>query len=211
MKHNNQLPNTHLRKHWQFRVKTWFDQPARKQRRRLNRLRKAAAVAPRPLDALRPAVRCPTIRYNTKLRAGRGFTLEEVKAAGLTPLYARTIGIAVDHRRRNKSVESLELNTNRLKTYLDKLVLFPKKNAKKVRKDETALDADVKVVPARVNAFPVTNELVVAEPSRAVSSSEQAVDAYKTSRAARHKARKVGLEAKRALRKLEAAETKGKK
>ena len=37
-------------------------------------------MAPRPVDGLlRPAVRCPTIKYNTKLRAGRGFTLEELK------------------------------------------------------------------------------------------------------------------------------------
>ena len=35
-----------------------------------------------------------------KQRAGRGFTLEEVKAAGLSKKFARTIGIAVDHRRR---------------------------------------------------------------------------------------------------------------
>ena len=38
--------------------------------------------------------------YNVKQRAGRGFTLEEVKAAGLSKKFARTIGIAVDHRRR---------------------------------------------------------------------------------------------------------------
>lgn len=37
-----QLPNTHLRKEWQRYVKTWFNQPARKQRRRLARQEKAA-------------------------------------------------------------------------------------------------------------------------------------------------------------------------
>ena len=69
-------------------------------------------------------VSCPTYKYNLKQRAGRGFTLEEVKvilplhrmcikmlfakictflftqAAGLSKKFARTIGIAVDHRRR---------------------------------------------------------------------------------------------------------------
>lgn len=39
--------------------------------------------------------------------------------------YAKTIGIAVDHRRRNKSVESLQLNAQRLKLYKSKLILFP--------------------------------------------------------------------------------------
>ena len=51
----------------------------RKQRRRQARLSKAAAVAPRPVDKLRPVVRCPTIKYNRRVRAGRGFTLLELK------------------------------------------------------------------------------------------------------------------------------------
>ena len=36
-------------------------------------------VAPRPLGKLRPVVSCPTYKYNLKQRAGRGFTLEEIK------------------------------------------------------------------------------------------------------------------------------------
>eukprot|EP00955_Chlamydomonas_euryale_P116220 366404-Chlamydomonas_euryale.AAC.7 len=31
---NDMLPNGHFHKKWQFHVKTWFNQPARKQRRR---------------------------------------------------------------------------------------------------------------------------------------------------------------------------------
>ena len=54
-------------------------QPGRKLRRRNARLSKAAAVAPRPVDKLRPIVRCPTIKYNRRVRAGRGFTLTELK------------------------------------------------------------------------------------------------------------------------------------
>ena len=54
-------------------------QPGRKLRRRNARLSKAAAVAPRPVDKLRPIVRCPTIKYNRRVRAGRGFTLAEMK------------------------------------------------------------------------------------------------------------------------------------
>ncbi|CAJ0765862.1 6794_t:CDS:2, partial [Entrophospora sp. SA101] len=117
MKHNNQLPNVHFHKDWQLRVKTWFDQPGRKKRRRLNRIRKATNIAPRPIQLLRPAVRCPTVRYNTKLRAGRGFTLDELKEAGIRRKEALTLGVPVDHRRKNRSVESLALNVQRLKTY----------------------------------------------------------------------------------------------
>lgn len=76
------IPNQHYHKWWQRHVKTWFNQPARKVRRHENRVKKAKAVFPRPASgALRPVVRCPTIRYHTKLRAGRGFTLEELKVS----------------------------------------------------------------------------------------------------------------------------------
>ena len=99
-KRNNLIPNGHFHKDWQNYVKTWFNQPARKFRRRQSRIAKAARVAPRPLGKLRPVVKCPTYKYNVKARAGKGFTLEELKAAGLSKKYAQTIGIAVDHRRR---------------------------------------------------------------------------------------------------------------
>ena len=83
-KRNQMIPNAHFHKDWDTYVKTWFNQPARKERRRKARGLKAAKVAPRPVKALRPIVRCPTFKYNIKDRAGRGFTLEELKGAGLT-------------------------------------------------------------------------------------------------------------------------------
>merc|ERR1711918_73237 len=126
-------------------VKTWFNQPARKIRRRQNRVAKAAKVAPRPLGKLRPVGSCPTYKYNLKQRAGRGFTLEEIKAAGLSKKFARTIGIAVDHRRRNKRVESLQLNSQRLKEFKSKMILFPI-NAKKPRKGDATAEEMSKAV-----------------------------------------------------------------
>merc|ERR1712000_774409 len=90
MKHNNAIPRNHFKKDWQNRVKTWFDQPARKQRRRVNRAKKAARVFPRPVAGLlRPLVQAPTKKYNAKTRLGRGFTLEELKAAGVSRYQAR--------------------------------------------------------------------------------------------------------------------------
>lgn len=136
LKHNNQLPNQHFRKDWQLRVKTWFNQPGRKVRRRKARAAKAERIAPRPVDGLlHPAVRCQTFKYNSKLRLGRGFTLEELALAGIRKKEARSIGIAVDYRRRNKSAESLELNAQRLKEYKTKLVIFPKKANKPKKGD----------------------------------------------------------------------------
>src|SRR6266481_5935754 len=54
-------------------VRTWFDQPGHKLRRRQARKTKAATLGVRPLKPLRLAMRAPTVRYNTKLREGRGF------------------------------------------------------------------------------------------------------------------------------------------
>jgi large subunit ribosomal protein L13e len=186
VRHNNQVPNAHFHKKWQFYVRTWFNQPARKLRRRKGkgsrldfgllahcaawqcfplmevagysafwllcqqcaytlplaaRAEKAKAVFPRPAaGVLKPVVRGETIKYNRKLRLGKGFTLEELKVgpsqvqksrasaslativpeplgmcclcsqeAGIPARFARTIGIAVDYRRRNHSLESLQV------------------------------------------------------------------------------------------------------
>ena len=138
-KGNNMVPNGHFHKDWQRYVKTWFNQPARKKRRHVKRLKKARAVAPRPAAGpLRPVVRCPTVKYHTKVRSGRGFTLDEIKRAGLNRGFARTIGIAVDHRRKNRSLEGLQQNVQRLKEYRSKLILFPL-NPKKPAKGDSSV------------------------------------------------------------------------
>jgi large subunit ribosomal protein L13e len=158
IKHNQQIPNNHFRKDWQRRVRTHFDQPGRKHRRRDARLTKIAAVAPRPIDILRPIVRCPSIKYNRRVRAGRGFTLEELKEAKIPRKLALSIGIPVDHRRRNTNVESLQINVARLNEYRSKLILFPRK-AGKVKKGDSAAEvtAEAKQVVSVASAFPIDN------------------------------------------------------
>merc|ERR1712110_378567 len=136
-KRNQMIPNAHFHKDWDRYVKTWFNQPARKERRRKARAAKSARVAPRPVKTLRPIVRCPTYKYDIKDRQGRGFTLEELKAAGVSKSMAQTIGISVDHRRKNKSLESLQRNVQRLKEYQSKLILFPIKSSKPRKGDAT--------------------------------------------------------------------------
>ena len=123
MKRNNALPSNHFKK-TALRIKTWHNQPARHARRNAARKEKARACFPMPTQKLRPEVRCPTIRYNKKVRLGRGFTPEECKEAGLDYKYARTIGIAVDLRRNNRNLESLNTNVLRLKEYLSKITIF---------------------------------------------------------------------------------------
>ena len=135
VKHNKIIPNQHFHKKWQtssrgpLHIKSWFNQPGKKKSRRLKRAAKAAANAPRPADKLRPLVRCQTQQHNAKVRLGRGFSLAELKAAKISPKFAATVGIAVDHRRTNKSQEALDINVQRLTDYKAKLVVFPRKGA----------------------------------------------------------------------------------
>lgn len=137
VKHNNEIPHAHFKKDWQRNVITWFNQPGRKLRRRNNRAAKAKAVAPRPLQLLRPVVRCPTNKYNAKVRQGRGFTLDELKAAGVSRHEALSIGISIDYRRRNLSEGAFQDNVERLKLYKSKLVVFPRNpTSKRVRKGD---------------------------------------------------------------------------
>lgn len=144
VKHNNVIPNIHCHKKYcessrgPLKVKLSLNQAGKKKSRRLARAAKAAAIAPRPLQLLRPAVHCPTQRYSAKVRLGKGFTLEELKAAGLTARYARTVGIAVDHRRTNRSTESLNANVARLEEYKSKLIVFPKKRLSKVKNGDSS-------------------------------------------------------------------------
>jgi len=192
VKHNNQLPNVHLNKDWQKRVKTWFDQPGRKKRRRSNRLKKASAIAPRPIDLLRPAVRCPTIKYNTRMRLGRGFTMEEIKAAGVRRKEALTLGISIDYRRRNKSMETFELNVQRLKNYKAKLIIFPKKKAPKNKMKVTPEDEQAYKQVSLAQVFPLPAKPSVEEGPRMVTDQDTQFNAYETLRKARSHQRYKG-------------------
>merc|ERR1712227_138365 len=73
---------------------------------------------------------------------------------GFNPKEAMTIGIAIDYRRRNRSVESLQTNVQRLKEYRSKLILFPKK-ADKPRQGEVM---PIQQPAKREKARPITAE-----------------------------------------------------
>lgn len=99
---------------------------------------------------LRPAVRAPTVRYNRKLREGRGFTLAELKEAGIGRKEARGVGIVVDHRRRNLSEEGKALNVERLKAYKAKLIVFPRKASKPKKGDSTVRSPSDEIAIAQI-------------------------------------------------------------
>merc|ERR1712051_383598 len=195
-KRNQMIPNAHGHKDWDTYVKTWFNQPARKERRRKARGLKAAKVAPRPVKSLRPIVRCPTFEYNIKDRAGRGFTLEELKGAGLTKNMAKTTGISVDHRRKNKSLESLQRNVQRLKDYQSKLILFPV-NSKKPRKGE-ATEEDIKKASQLAGSVIPIKPVVKRQRAMEVTDDLKNFKAFNSVRQARAVARLWGIRAKKA-------------
>jgi hypothetical protein len=60
------------------------------------------------------------------------------QVAGIPSKLAPTIGIAVDHRRRNRCAESLQTNVNRLKAYKANLIIFPRKSSAPKAGDSSA-------------------------------------------------------------------------
>lgn len=208
IKHNQQIPHNHFRKDWQRRVRTHFDQPGKKVTRRLARRAKAAAVAPRPVDKLRPIVRCPTLKYNRRVRAGRGFTLTELKAAGISRQYAPTVGISVDSRRQNLSEESLAANVERLKEYLNRLIVFPRKS-NKVKNGDTPKDQQTAEIVRKLRvAIPTPMISGFSEISK--SDVPKAIEggAYVALRKARSTARLQGTREKREKDKADAEAAK---
>ncbi|KAK6442654.1 60S ribosomal protein L13 [Oleoguttula sp. CCFEE 5521] len=205
IKHNQQIQKNHFRKDWQRRVRVHFDQPGKKHSRRVARQEKAVKVAPRPVDKLRPVVRCPTIKYNRRVRAGRGFSLAELKAAGIPRKLAPTIGISVDPRRQNLSEESLKANVERLKTFKSRLILFPR-SSKAIKNGEASLEEvksakEGKTTRLVETAFPISNKVVIEEGK--LSDFPATEDAYRKLRAARSDARLVGKRDKRAKAKAD--------
>lgn len=199
VKHNNVLHSNHFRKDWQRRVRTWFDQPGRKLRRRTARKNKAASLGVRPLSLLRPAVRAQTVRYNRKVREGRGFTLAELKEAGIGRKEARGVGVVVDHRRRNLSEEGKMINVERLKAYKSRLIVFPRKTGKPKKGDSSAEDLKAETTRA---SLPLPS-ISPSETPRKITAEEREFSAYRALRVARANKRHEGARKVRAAKKEE--------
>eukprot|EP00998_Keelungia_sp_KM082_P005854 NODE_2143_length_1127_cov_10.027000_g2125_i0.p2 GENE.NODE_2143_length_1127_cov_10.027000_g2125_i0~~NODE_2143_length_1127_cov_10.027000_g2125_i0.p2 ORF type:complete len:245 (+),score=101.07 NODE_2143_length_1127_cov_10.027000_g2125_i0:80-736(+) len=212
MKHNQQIANQHFRKDWQRFVKTWFNQPAKKQARRAARVAKAQKVAPRPLNLLRPVVRCQTVKYNRRQRLGRGFTVEELKAAGISKKEALGIGIAVDFRRQNKSEEAFQQNVQRLNLYKSKLIVFPRNpSSKRVKKGDATRDEmkEARQVGAKsVLAIPFVSKKIA---PRKITAEEREANVVAFLRKERTDGKLWGQREQRAKKKAEAAALKSKK
>ncbi|XP_018426309.1 PREDICTED: 60S ribosomal protein L13-like isoform X2 [Nanorana parkeri] len=159
---NGMILKPHFHKDWQRRVATWFNQPARKIRRRKIRQAKARLIAPRPVARpIRPVVRCPTVRYHTKIRAGRGFSLEELKAAGI-------------NKKGDSSAEELKMATLLKGTVMSIRQTFKKQKARVISEDKKNFKDFASLRMARAIA-----RLFGIRAKRAKEAAEQEVDKKK--------------------------------
>lgn len=141
-----------------------------------------------------------------KVRKGKGFTKDELKAAGVSMKKALSIGISMDHRRRNHCEESLKENTDRLKEYLSKLIIAPRKS--KAKKGDTSKDKLKNVKQNTLKTVLPIKKAALREKAREITAEEKAQSVYRIMRKARQVKRGVGREIKRAKAKAEKEKNK---
>ena len=135
-----------------------------------------------------------------------------LQEAGIPRKLAPTIGISVDPRRANLSMESLAVNVERLKTYRARLILFPRKSGQHKKSDSSKDEVEAALKGEGMahkthDIMPITN-ISKAEAVGEVSKSdlpEGTENAYRTLRDARSEARLVGVREKRKKAKEEEA------
>lgn len=103
------------------------------------------------------------------------------QAAGLNAAFARSIGIAVDSRRRNKSVESVLVNAQRLKEYRSKLILFPAHDKKKLRAGEATEEERKVATQFKTEVLPIKQPATKTK-ARVPTEEEKKFHAYLTLR-----------------------------
>ena len=136
------------------------------------------------------------------MRYGRGFTLAELRGAGLNAKVARTVGISVDHRRTSTSEEQLQLNVARLNTYKSKLIVFPRRENKP--KKGLINDATAEQLKSAASATQVTGPtlpIVRKQPAvefAAITEADKAKKVFHTLRTIRTNTRYRGRRVKKA-------------
>jgi large subunit ribosomal protein L13e len=155
------------------------------------------------VDLLRPVVRGQTNKYNTRIRAGRGFTYDELKSAGIRRREALGVGIPIDHRRKNRSEDAFQANVARLKLYRSKLVVFPRnptsQRAKRGDSSKADLAKAVQVALPHVLAIdPATANTVHHVKARKIAKDEREFEAKKTLNKLRKDEKLKGRREKRA-------------
>lgn len=136
------------------------------------------------------------------------WSLTRIQEAGIPRKLAPTIGISVDPRRQNLSVESLSVNVARLKAYSSRLILFPRKLGQHKKGDaskEEVASAKDTITSIRsglpiLHADPSIKEIKKSDLPKPVEGG-----AYRKLRDARSEARNLGKREKRAREKADEA------
>lgn len=97
-------------------MRTSFKKPRKKIRRCLIRVKQTCVVS-----CFLPIINKLTSNLTNGEKLGRGFTQAELKAAGIRCEIATSIGLALDHRRKNRNLVSLRRNTIRLISFTNRL------------------------------------------------------------------------------------------
>merc|ERR1712087_159600 len=130
---------------------------------------------------------------------GKGFTLDELREVKIPVKRALTIGIAVDHRRRNRCAESLQANVDRLKIYMSKLKIFPAKSGKKgVKKGDTPKSELQNIAQNTLKEIIPVPKPDLAVEARAITAQEKEASAYKQLKKARTNKNYDGIKRKKA-------------
>ena len=116
--------------------------------------------------------------------------------AGIHKRFARTIGIAVEPRRRNRATEALQANVQRLKEYRSKLILFPRRPATPKKGDSSPEELKM-ATQLSGPVMPIKN-VYKKEKARVITEEEKNFKAFASLRMARANARLFGIRAKRA-------------
>jgi len=114
----------------------------------------------------------------------------------------------VDHRRTNKSEESLKLNVDRLTEYKSKLVIFPRRSSKPKKGDSTAEELK-NVVQMSGEVMPIKGSTHDVE-YVSLDDEAKATRAYAKLRLERMNARLAGVRKKRAEEEEKEAKEKAK-
>ncbi|KAK9699075.1 hypothetical protein RND81_08G151300 [Saponaria officinalis] len=130
-------------------------------------------------------------RGSTSLLARLGDDLQ----AGIPKKYAPTIGISVDHRRRNRSLEGLQANVQRLKTYKAKLVVLPRRSQKSKAGDSSPEELAT-ATQVQGNFMPIQREQPTVEVVK-VTDEMKSFNAYDKLRLERTNKRHQGARLKR--------------
>ena len=128
------------------------------------------------------------------------------QAAGIPREQALGIGIAVDHRRRNKSEETFQENVQLLKKYRANLILFPRRAGHPRKGDSSAAELS----KVEQQEHPQTVGVAKFHAPKAKKVEQPKTTSFTVLRRARADARLVGKRKKRAAARAEAEKLKAK-